>query len=337
MRGQNKKKAVFLDRDGIINKEKNFITSWKEFEFVTGIFDNIKKLKKAGFLVIIVTNQSGVKRGLFTEETLKQIHVNMEKILKENEAKIDDIFYCPHYEDDNCKCRKPKPGMILEAAKKHNIDLKQSWVIGDTRRDIEAGERVGCNTILVKKNTNIKQHIEKIINIGFNKKNILICGLPNTVLRIFIENLKVYNNIYFISYSRTLQYSKIKDSLGENTYLIEFDSVKLLRKISAIFRLFTISFRIAANNNTHIFVAYHNHFIKNGMILLMMKWCFPRLVRIYFPYDILYYLMPKEFRYKYKENWFKSQLPFFFDKICFENCDLVLRTHLLKSTLGVFR
>lgn len=214
MRGQNKKKAVFLDRDGIINKEKNFITSWKEFEFVTGIFDNIKKLKKAGFLVIIVTNQSGVKRGLFTEEALKQIHANMKKILKKNGAEIDDIFYCPHYEDDNCNCRKPKPGMILEAAKKHNIDLKRSWVIGDTSRDIEAGERVGCNTILVKKNTNIKQQIEKITNVTKNRKNILICGLPNTVLRIFIENLKEYNNIFFISYSRTLQYSKIKESLG---------------------------------------------------------------------------------------------------------------------------
>jgi D,D-heptose 1,7-bisphosphate phosphatase len=324
MRGQNKKKAVFLDRDGIINKEKYFIKSWKEFEFVPSIFENIKKLKKAGFLVIVITNQSGVKRGYFTEETLKQIHKNMKKVLEKNEAQIDDIFYCPHYNDDNCDCRKPKPGMILKAAEKYNIDLKQSWVIGDTPRDIEAGEQAGCNTILVKENTNIKQHIEKIIKKKIKEKNILICGLPNTVLRIFIENLKENYNIFFISYSKTLQYSKIKEKLGENTFLIEIPSTNLLKKIFTIFRLLTTSFKIGANKNTQVFVANHNHFIKNGLVMLMMKWCFPKIKRVYFPYDIIHYLLPKKERNKYRENWIKSQLPFFFDKICFENCDKII-------------
>jgi len=157
-----KRKAVFLDRDGVINKEKNFVTSWEEFEFIDGIFENINRLNKAGFLVIIVTNQSGISRGFYTEETLKEIHNKMMRIMKENEARIDDIFYCPHY-DDNCNCRKPKPGMILEAAKKHNIDLSKSWVIGDSERDIEAGRRAGCKTILVKANTNIKDAVNRII------------------------------------------------------------------------------------------------------------------------------------------------------------------------------
>jgi len=157
-----KKKAVFLDRDGVINKEKNFVTSWEEFEFIDGIFENIKKLNKAGFLVIVVTNQSGISRGFYTEETLKEIHDKMIKIMENNGAHIDDIFYCPHY-DDNCSCRKPNPGMILEAAKKYNIDLSKSWVVGDSERDIEAGRRAGCKTILVKVNTNIKDVVERII------------------------------------------------------------------------------------------------------------------------------------------------------------------------------
>ncbi|MHA1665336.1 MAG: D-glycero-beta-D-manno-heptose 1,7-bisphosphate 7-phosphatase [Candidatus Njordarchaeales archaeon] len=157
-----KKKAVFLDRDGVINKEKKFVTSWKEFEFIDGIFENIKKLNKAGFLVIIVTNQSGISRGFYTEETLKKIHDRMLKIMEEHESHIDDIFYCPHY-SDNCSCRKPNPGMILEAARKYNIDLSKSWVIGDSERDIEAGRRAGCKTILVKANTNVKDAVDRII------------------------------------------------------------------------------------------------------------------------------------------------------------------------------
>jgi D-glycero-D-manno-heptose 1,7-bisphosphate phosphatase len=143
------KKAVFLDRDGIVNIDKNFIKSWDEFEFVPGIFENIRRLNQVGFLVIIVTNQSGIKRGFYTEETLKTIHRNMMQILEENNAYIDDIFYCPHFNDDNCNCRKPKPGMILEASKKHNIDLRESWIIGDNERDIIAGKKAGCKTIHV--------------------------------------------------------------------------------------------------------------------------------------------------------------------------------------------
>jgi len=158
------KKAVFLDRDGIINIERNFVRSWDKFEFVPGIIENIKKLNKKEFLVIIITNQSGIKRGFFSEETLKKIHENMKKILEKNDAYIDDIFYCPHYKYDNCDCRKPKPGMIFKAAKKHNINLEKSWMIGDSKRDIESGRRAGCKTILVEKNINIKTSINRIIS-----------------------------------------------------------------------------------------------------------------------------------------------------------------------------
>ena len=165
-RDETKKKAVFLDRDGIINVEKNFVKTWDEFEFIPGIFENIKRLNKNGFLVIIVTNQSGIKRGFYTEETLKTIHSNMLKILEDNDAYVDDIFYCPHFDDDNCNCRKPKPGMIIEASEKHNIDLKESWVIGDNERDIIAGKKAGCKTIHVMinaeqdKQSNIKNEAD---------------------------------------------------------------------------------------------------------------------------------------------------------------------------------
>lgn len=144
------KRAVFLDRDGVVNKEKNCVRSWAEFEFVPGIVEGVRRLNEAGFLVVIVTNQSGISRGLYTHEDVREIHEKMQKTLKENGAHIDDIFYCPHYIEDNCDCRKPKPRMILEAARKHNIDLKESWVIGDSERDIEAGRRAGCNTILLQ-------------------------------------------------------------------------------------------------------------------------------------------------------------------------------------------
>ena len=158
------KKAIFLDRDGVINRDKNFVTSWEEFEFLPGISENIKKLNEANYLIIIVTNQSGIKRGLYGEETLKQIHENMKTMLKENGAYINDIFYCPHYAKDNCDCRKPKPGMILNAAKKHNIDLNQSWMIGDSERDIEAGKRAGCKTVMISTNEGLNKVIKKLIN-----------------------------------------------------------------------------------------------------------------------------------------------------------------------------
>lgn len=156
------------------------------------------------------------------------------------------------------------------------------------------------------------------------KKNILICGLPNTVLRIFIENLKDSYNIFFISYSKELQYFKIKETLGEKMFLVDVESPKLLGKIYTMFKFLLISFKIASNKKTQTFVAYHNHFIKNGMIMLMMNWCFPKIKRIYFPYDIASYAFPKELRYRYIGNKPKSKLSLFLDRICFEKCDKII-------------
>jgi D-glycero-D-manno-heptose 1,7-bisphosphate phosphatase len=161
-----KRKAIFLDRDGVINidKQGEFICSPDQFRFVPNIKKNIKKLNEKGFLVIVVTNQAGIKLGFYSKAVLKKIHEKMIKGFKEAGAHLDDIFYCPHYKYDNCECRKPLPGLILKAAKKYNIDLKQSWVLGDNNNDIKAGQRAGCKTLKTKRNKNINKEIKKIIN-----------------------------------------------------------------------------------------------------------------------------------------------------------------------------
>lgn len=157
------------------------------------------------------------------------------------------------------------------------------------------------------------------------KENILICGLPNTVLRIFIENLKDKYNIFFISYSKKLQYLKIKEILGKKTFLVDFESSGSLRKMCTMFRLISTSFKIASKKKTQIFLAYHNHFIKNGMIMLMMKWCFPKIKRIYFPYDVASYAFPKELKYQYIGNGkAKGMFSLYMDRICFEKCDKII-------------
>ena len=157
------KRAVFLDRDGVINRECNFVTSWSEFEFLPGIVKAIGILNEAGILVIIITNQSGIKRGYFTENTMHEIHRNMQRILAERGAWVDDIYFCPHTDEEHCECRKPKPGMLIAAADEHGIDLLRSWVIGDSPRDVTAGRRVGCQTQLFTESDDIGEIINRII------------------------------------------------------------------------------------------------------------------------------------------------------------------------------
>jgi len=143
-------KAIFLDRDGVINKtvlkDSTFGSprSIEEFKIVDGIEEALYDFWRLGFLNIVVTNQPDVARGFISEELLVHIHL----LLKEK-LPIDDIFACIHNDKDNCDCRKPKSGMLLEASLKWNIDLKESIMVGDSRKDISAGQNVGCTTILV--------------------------------------------------------------------------------------------------------------------------------------------------------------------------------------------
>lgn len=156
----NKQRAVFIDRDGTINKYIGFLTDIEDFELIDGVTDAIKKINSSGYLAIVVTNQPVVARGEVSFSELDQIHNKMETLLGKEGAYLDAIYYCPHhphkgYEGEveelkiDCECRKPKPGMLLKAAGDFNIDLTRSWMIGDGENDIKAGNAAGCRTILI--------------------------------------------------------------------------------------------------------------------------------------------------------------------------------------------
>lgn len=156
----HKQRAVFLDRDGTINKYIGFVKNINDFELIDGVTDTIRKINESGYLAIIITNQPVIARGEVSFEGLQEIHNKMETLLGEKGAYVDDIFFCPHHPDKGfkgeipeykikCNCRKPKPGMILNAAEKYNIDLSKSWMVGDSINDMKAGLNAGCNVILI--------------------------------------------------------------------------------------------------------------------------------------------------------------------------------------------
>lgn len=142
-------RAVFIDRDGTMAKDVHYCSRPEDFELLPNTAKAIKSLNKHGFKVIVVTNQSGIARGYFTEETLAKIHEKMKKELAKESAWVDAIYYCPHHPDDSCDCRKPKPKLVLQAAKDFDIDLEHSFVVGDLQMDVELGKAVGSCTILV--------------------------------------------------------------------------------------------------------------------------------------------------------------------------------------------
>ncbi len=155
---RNKQRAVFLDRDGTINKYVGFLRSPEKLELLPGAAEAIKRINKTGYLAIVVTNQPVIARGEITVEQLDEIHNKLETLLGQEGAYLDAIYYCPHHPDKgfpgeipelkiDCDCRKPKPGMLLQAAKDFNIDLNQSIMVGDDERDMEAGRAAGCRTV----------------------------------------------------------------------------------------------------------------------------------------------------------------------------------------------
>ena len=159
---QKKQKAIFLDRDGTINKFVGFLKNIDEFELLPGTAEAIREINESGYLVIVVTNQPVVARGDVSFSDLEQIHDKMETLLGEKGAYLNAIYFCPHHPDKGfigeiedlkieCTCRKPKPGMLLDAAKDFNIDLSCSWMIGDDEKDIKAGKAAGCKTVLIGK------------------------------------------------------------------------------------------------------------------------------------------------------------------------------------------
>jgi len=143
------RKAVFLDRDGTINEDVNYLSDPEEFRMLPTVVEGIRLLGEAAFLVVVITNQSGVARGLLTLKTLASIHERMEGKLRAEGARIDGIYYCPHHPDDGCACRKPGTALLERAIAEHDIDPTRSFFVGDRLTDIEAGQRAGCRTILI--------------------------------------------------------------------------------------------------------------------------------------------------------------------------------------------
>ncbi|WP_027437196.1 HAD-IIIA family hydrolase [Lachnospira multipara] len=157
---KNKQKAIFLDRDGTINKYVGFLRNIEEFELLDGVAEAIRKINESGYLAIVVSNQPVIARGEVTVEQLDEIHKKMMTLLGNEGAYVDAIYYCPHHPDSGydgeikelkikCKCRKPEPGMLYQAQEDYNIDLSQSWMVGDSSNDIEAGKRAGVSTCLL--------------------------------------------------------------------------------------------------------------------------------------------------------------------------------------------
>ena len=163
MTGQEKKqRVVFLDRDGVINRDSpDYIKSWSEFEFLPGSLEALKALKTHGFVVILVTNQSVIQRKMVSQKGLEYIHEMMKKTVLSKGGEIKDIFFCPHIPEEKCDCRKPKPGLILNAGKTHRIDLKASIMVGDSAKDVECARNAGCGTaILVKTGNGVRAEKE---------------------------------------------------------------------------------------------------------------------------------------------------------------------------------
>ena len=161
----NKRRAVFLDRDGVISVNRSdYVKTWAEFVFLPRALDALRELAASEFALIVTTNQSVVARGFATEETLQEIHAKMRARITRAGGRIDAVYYCPHRPEDQCDCRKPKSGMYLRAAREHAIDLKRSYVIGDARDDMDAAEAISAQPILVLTGRGQAQHAEMARN-----------------------------------------------------------------------------------------------------------------------------------------------------------------------------
>ena len=165
-----KQKAIFLDRDGVLNKNKDdYVKNISKLEIFPFISEPIKKLQSAGFKIIVITNQSAINRGLMTEKHLNEIHEKIQSFLIPHNAKIDSFYYCPHTPAENCSCRKPKTGLLLKAIDEHNIDSTKSWMVGDRDSDILSGKKAGCKTILITPNFDLGNAVELILKNDSNK------------------------------------------------------------------------------------------------------------------------------------------------------------------------
>lgn len=145
------KTAIFLDRDGVINRDRpDYVKSWEEFEFLPGVQEAFRVLASGSHQVVVVSNQSCIGRGFVSRETVDEIHARMMEDIRRSGGRIDAVYYCPHRPDEDCPCRKPRPGLILRAARELDIDLASSWLVGDDLRDLETAKAAGVLPVLVR-------------------------------------------------------------------------------------------------------------------------------------------------------------------------------------------
>ena len=152
------KKAVFLDRDGVLNNEESnyYIFKTEDFFLNEGIGKALQKLRDKGYIFIVITNQGGISMNLYSTEDVEAVHAKLKNLLDEFKVDLAEIYYCPHHsENENCLCRKPKTINIEKAIARFNIDRGNSWLVGDRETDIEAGKRAGLKTLMVKANENM--------------------------------------------------------------------------------------------------------------------------------------------------------------------------------------
>lgn len=166
--------TVLLDRDGVLNKKPpraEYVRTWADFEWLPGAKDALKLFKDAGYRVIVISNQAGIARGAMTEADLASIHERMKEEAVQAGGRIDAIYHCPHGWDDNCDCRKPKPGMLFQAQREHHLDLTQTHFIGDDERDAEAADAAACPSLLLSNNESLLDAARTVIVREQNRKD----------------------------------------------------------------------------------------------------------------------------------------------------------------------
>lgn len=155
--------AVFLDRDGVINENRqDYVKTWEELVFLPGSMEALRRLSESAFLVVIISNQSAINRGLVSKEMVDEINRKMIVHVEKEGARIDGIYYCPHIPEENCLCRKPQPGLLFQAAQELEIDLSGSYLVGDKLVDVTAGNAAGCRSVLVLTGEGNKQKLDSM-------------------------------------------------------------------------------------------------------------------------------------------------------------------------------
>lgn len=177
--------VVFLDRDGVINRNRDdYVRRVEEFEFLPGALDALSKLRSAGCTVVVISNQAGVGRGLIEPEELEKINRTMVDEVERHGGKIAAVYYCVHRKDEGCACRKPQPGLFHKASQDLNLELKGSYFIGDSESDVQAGHRAGCRTVVVLTGKSTKADIES----WTSKPDLVAADLPSAVDMILAES-----------------------------------------------------------------------------------------------------------------------------------------------------